>query len=725
MKTRILLLTISFFIAVHMMAQWNPDAGLVKPYTQLAEITCSSGNNLINVSDGNIHTFWESSNLLPDNYINNKEFNIFLNNDKYNINISEIQNFVDGSQATFSHISDKNIIIRFNKSVKISLFSIKLVTPDSVMMIINTANGKQYHTITSSQNYQLIEIHPESRDNILSIELKSKNEYDLYEIAGLFSPPREFVLFDLKKSADIGWITSRHYNGEGVSEIKVYLSENKVIWKPVANLNPLNTTPVSLLITPSVKARYIKVEFILKQRNYQKAALHEFAAYDKYGPYGKPPQARPSEHTWSESFGINGFWGWGYNTSSANLSNDQGPAVFSKVAHLARNYHNMDWDIIAPGDNPDYSNMANGNGTMAKDWLNWFTEYYTWKKAGFTIDAAILFNNQYFPDTLWTTPYSEAQSYGKHFGKFFITDENLINNVEIGNEPWGYSLNTYQNILAGMSSGIRESSTNATILPCATQAYNKYTDHNNYISRYITQENSGNLNGLVAHTYSYIFNSESKLIAVNPEDRRSELWSVGNMQRFSAANLDNIPVYVTEFGYDSKGGSENCTHSVCITEAEQAMYGTRMALILYRLGVREFYWYFYANTGASIMHNRSGLTSSHEKGVEKKLAYYAFEKIQEEIGDLYFKSIIEENDNVYAYSFADKQGKVKKIIIWKPTSESHMDQTWEEIPFTWDITSAEYLVETKEHKTPSYVRGTHSLKIAISGNPVVMEVIGD
>lgn len=702
-------------------AQWNPDAGLIIPFTKTAKTTTTSGDNYSNITDGNIHTYWESSNPLPENYIKRNDLNIFLNKSIFESNITGSQNAFDGILSSKTTISSGNFVLSFNNPQKIQLISIKLNTADSVHIAISTNSGKINHTFSTSENYKLNEIKIDSSLNISSIAIYSDSSFDIFEIAALFNTPSESITFDFGTNVDIGWLTSRHYNGEGVLQIKVLTSSNQINWNPIASLNPNNTSPIYHLISPSVTARYLKIVFLLNPSNYQKAKLHEFEIYNSYGPYGKPATPKPSRNTWAESFGIVGFWGWGYNLHSDELPTTTGPNTFIKVAHLARNYHNIDWDIKMPGNNPDYQKMTANKGTNANKWINWQREYNSWVKAGFKIDASILFNNQYFPDTLWKNTFDEAYSYGNHFAEYFCKTNKLITEIEIGNEPWNYSKATYRNILAGMSEGIYQTLTPVTILPCASQSYDKHSDYGNYISDYINSSNSKYLNGLVSHTYAYIFNNNGDRIAVNPEDPRSEVWSVNNMQRFSMANLSSLPVYVTEFGYDSKGGNDECTHSVCISEFEQAIYGTRMALLLYRLGVKEFYWYFYANVeNSSFIHNRSGLTSSYSSGFIKKLAFFAFEKLQTQIGNLYFQGIISESKDIYAYKFADEKGEIKKVILWTPTNDNHNKKTWVEIPFSWDIIDADNLINNDKNQKPEYVRGVNNLKINICGSPIIL-----
>jgi hypothetical protein len=723
---RFVLITVLLFITSISLAQWNPDAGLVIPLNSGAIITVSSGTGSDLMVDGDLNTYWESTSPLPENYISRKELNIFLLDSRFNVDEQNkyLTNAFDGLTSTKSVISSGYCELQFKKPEHISLLSVKINTIDTVSIVLKTTKGILNYSFLPVENYSLKSIIIPDTSDLISISFSSRVQFELFEIAGLYTLPFEEITLDLKSEKTVGQLTSRHYNGDGVLSINVFASSNNSDWIKIAGLNAKATPFISQLISPEIKTRYIRIRFFLKPRPYQKAKLHEIEIYDKYGTFGMPNDAKPSINTYSKSFGINAIWGWGYNLPSNKLDLNKGPDCFSKVARLARNYHSLDWDIKKPTNNPGYFNMKNGKGTSATLWLNWESEYGSWKRAGFTIDACIMFNNQYFPDNLWKDTEDEAFNFGGYFAEFFGDTDMLVSCVEVGNEPWDYSKEKYRKILSGMSKGIRNKSELMTILPCATQAYNKSLDNGNYISQYLDQQNVKNISGLNTHVYSYIFDNDGSRVAINPEDPRSEVWSVNNMKVFSTSNLDNLPIYVTEYGYDSEGGGDDCSHSVCISEFDQAIYGIRMTLILYRLGVKQFYWYYYANVDyKSILHNRSGITSSYSKGFEKKKSYYAFELMQKEIGDYYFHSVVMENDQGYVYAFADINNNIRKIIAWRPTSENHNEKEWIEFPCN-DVMEDAILILSEPGKSdkPSIVKTVNSIRVSLSGVPVIITI---
>lgn len=708
-------------------AQWDNNAGLIPSLLTNASIKVSSGANLSALSDGHTETMWESNNPLPTEYLDKQDLNLMLHKENFLViptHVSPVLAF-DGNTDSKVVITEKEIAVDFKNPVSSGWVHIKINTAQTVKILFVYTDQTIEETYLPTENYQIKSFQIENAAPLKKIVLVSEAPYDLFELGILHKNPVEFVEFDLKKPTQIGWISTKHFNGEGVTDIRLLWSLNGKDWILIQHADPMATTFIPILIQPAIEARYLKVEFTLAQRPYQKAKLFEMAAYDENGPYGPRPEARPSRQTYNESMGINGFWGWGYSVYSDLLNENQGPFLFSEMADRARNYHRIDWDIDTPQDKTDFNAKKQGDNHSGANWMQWEREYFQWEKAGFNIDASITFEKTTFSDKVWINTENEAFNYGKSFAGFFIHTHRLISSVEIGNEPWEYSRSVYQKVLSGMASGIKSIAPETIVLPCAVQAFDPINVLNNYISGFVTEEISRKIDGLNTHIYPYIFTPEGKHKAINPEDPRSELWSLNNLTRFRDANMSGKAIYVTEYGYDSRGGGEDCTHDVCVSEFEQAVFGTRMTLILYRLGVDAFYWYFFANVDYhSMMHNRSGLTASYSGGFAKKAAFNAFVKLKQHIGDLYFKEVVMENDQAWVYAYADAAGKIKKLIAWRPVPDEKNEIVWVDIPTKLNIGQAEFLVdfESTAGKTPAYSKQMQKIRIGLSGNPVILSV---
>ncbi len=716
MKIFRIILLFSIFVCVEYISaqQWNNDAGLVVPYHAL--ISVSSGNNAQFVNDGNPATFWASQNPLPTNYIKRSDLNLFLTQ-QYSIG-----NFTSNSQAAFDGNTDTKIDIKngkfrinFSKPITIKLLSVKIYTPDTVFITAIDKLGKIVKFYYSpTDNYKIINY--KNLDEVAALSFFCRSAFSIFEIAGLDKNPEEFVLFDFGKKRTIGWISTRSLN-EVALYIKVFVSEDKKKWQKIADLNPKAIPYIYKPLNRVFLAKYLKVVFGLPFINYKKAALWEMNVYDRYGPYGKPFAAVSSDKTWAETFGINTVWGWGYSVYTDLINKGKGPDLFRQLTNQLRVYHNLNWDISSGETSIDYHKMAQGNGTPVNKWLNWDREYGNWKKKGFSIDVTLTFNEKNFPDSLWTNPYVQAFAFGKSFGKHFIKKTQLVDMLEIGNEPWNYPKKIYYDIFSGMAKGVYSVS-GTKVLPCAVQAYQKQTAARNYIANFVQAADTPYIKGLNTHIYPYIFDNRGKHIAVIPEDRRSQLYSMANLHRYIMHNMPGKKIYVTEFGYDSNGGGENCIHSECVSETEQATYGVRMALILWRLGAEKLYWYFFANINyTSFLHNRSGLTSSYAKDFRKKLSFEAFKTLYDQIGNFRFDKVLLENNQVYAYLFINDKTKEKTIIAWQPVNVNN-DYKWVDIPFIGKVQKAVFVINTSK---PQYKEENTGLKVRIGAIPLIIK----
>lgn len=705
------------------MAQWNPDAGLVHSYTDEAEIIVSSGANKHHITDGSPHSFWESANPMPDRYLKRPDLNILFGAKKFHIT-PRVQGYsmaFDGDGDTKTDFSAGTYELIFNHLTAVKFISIKMQTTDAVEMEVKGRDTVLHLSFDRNTNFQQISHSLGSVRQVNSILISCRSSFSIFELAALGDAPLEYVIFDLKREVPVGWISSRHLNGPDIRRISIYWSNDASTWSLITNPLPSAIPELPIIINPPISARYIKYEFELTDAPYQKAKLWEVKIYGPNGPFLPPPKAVPAKHTYGDSFGLNTFWGWGYSVFSDLLNETQGQHKFKVLTKRVRNYHRLDWDIRTPDSLPDYHEMAKGKGTASNWWMNWDREYAAWMDAGLLIDASITFKNNLFMDTLWHHPEGQARAYGKNFAQYFGSGRKLVNLIEVGNEPWNYNPGVYQNILKGMSKGIKEAAPKLSVIPCAVQAYAPHDDNNNYISTYLTSWNTQQIDGVNSHIYAYTYNSEGNRIAVNPEDRRSEVWSVSNLKKYVTQNMGAKDIYVTEFGYDSEGAGDDCTHSECVTELEQAIYGARMSLILYRLGVSQFYWYYFTNVAYdSFLHNRSGLTSPYGKGFKEKASFFAFKTLFETLGDQYFHAILQEDEQAYIYSFSDSSGRISSIVAWRPSSRDHLLTKWIRIPFEGSVQAVSPLILSAY--SPQYKVEGRFLWVQLSGVPVIIEI---
>ncbi len=165
---RALIILVTFLSSQITFAQWNPNAGIVQPVTTHAIIEVSSGTRTDAIMDGNLHTYWESTNPLPSNYILRNDLNIFLDKTKFNLKSSShnSSNAFDGNTSSKTLIENRQIEIKFEEPEQVLLLSIKINTEDTVWI---TINQDQLFSYLPSENYSLKEIKFINTKNLSSI----------------------------------------------------------------------------------------------------------------------------------------------------------------------------------------------------------------------------------------------------------------------------------------------------------------------------------------------------------------------------------------------------------------------------------------------------------------------------------------------------------------------------------------------------------------------------
>jgi hypothetical protein len=542
----------------------------------------------------------------------------------------------------------------------------------------------------------------------------------------------EAVTFDFGDARPVGQIHTRHWAGEPgtATATQVYLSADGKNWQNVASLDPTALHTVITFLPVEILARYLRVEHQLVQKDWNKAFLWEIKAYNKFGPYGERPTPTRGHVNFKELLGVNGYWSFGTDQYSDQLAPDGGPFRFMPVASHLRNYHDMTWDLKSPGDPIDFEKMAKGGGTPATEWLNWDREYKAWHLgAGMNVQASLQFYR--FKPSAWENPRESAYSYAKAFTRHFgrKSGNGYICSIEAGNEPWEYPAEVYREILLGMAQGANDGDPSMEMFPCALQAVDplaeKHGPWKNYIGDRITPASAKLLDGINIHCYSYVSGGDGKRRAVQPEHPGSSFWEMLNAIRWRNQNMPGKKIYLSEWGWDSDGAGEDCTHQECVSEANAAAFAIRGAMIAARLGIERATWFFHANdkTGSSL-YTRSGLLGSANTSFQKKKPYYAFASLVKLVGNKYFHSVLQENEQAWAYYLGDSNGEITHLIAWRPIEHSN------------EFKSIELKIGKKKIKSATQLDGSSpmgkeamntikskgdKLELNLSGVPVLLE----
>lgn len=720
-------------------AQFNPHAGIIPSYTEGAIVSVSSMTPFTfveNIIDGDDGTFWQSEGALPTGFIIRPDLNILLGlgGTTASTNSGELIDSVitDGSVYTGLQIPPVSgkawVEIDLGGSNPIRSLSLKgIVGTDSISIWIfhSASDSVKMGAYTSSDNYNWK--HLSLVDTITKVLLESGNQFTITEIGALGEIPTEYAVIDLGTIKNIGVIETRHFTSNGVTASEVLLSLDSITWTKVADLDPLALTLITNRLPIEIPARYIKLKHTMVEENWQKANIWEIKAYDKYGRYGPLPPPSPNTNKLSDMFGVNGIWGWGHGIYSDLLAPGEGAYKYSQICSHARNYHNMSWDINDPDDVPDFNAMP---GSLAQWWLDWDREYEVWNSAGLDVIASIQFSNSTQPESSWDNPYQAAYNYGFAFAQHFGpgVGNGLVKRIEVGNEPWDYQASFYREVLQGMAEGVKAADPDLLVFPCALQAVDSSAEVGNYLNYAgvrLLDSVAPYIDGINVHYYSYYNDSTGVRRATYPENYISSMRGVLNDLRYRDANFPGKKIYVSEWGWDSDGAGEPCTHNECVSETAQAIYGIRYALMLNRLGVDDMTWFFYANSNSgSSLYSRSGLTGSISTSFLEKKSFIAFDALLHHIGNDYFLDTLVENDDHWVYLFGDSTGTPTYLVGWRPVDEIDENSSSVSFPIAYAPDSAwtvSGLSSTgSDAPLPSYSGG--NMTLSLSGVPLFVKL---
>ncbi len=719
-------------------SQWNPHAGVIPSYTWNVAVTTSSGGDGAQVIDHNEKTNWQSGAPLPNEFAKRSDQNVLLNaGQNGKCKSSGCDNFnhpTDGDQKTNAWITGGRepwFEISLPDALPLRSLSVKCALKSPVYVFAYSENGDSsiITTLGEADSYKWKRTDVKF-SSIKKIKLISPAPFQIFEVAAIAFPIREFVTLDFGSVKSISWMETRHWAGGKATASEILGSADNKAWFHIADLDPKAVNTVTTVLAKPVHARYLRVQHTLPEIDYAKVFVWEVNVWDEFGPYGKMPEAKRSNATVAEILGVNGLWGWGYGICSDRLEKGQGPQKFSAIATHARSYHNWHWDVTDPDNVPDYAHMAD-RGTQALNWLDWDREYLAWHKAGLTVDASIQFDQKKIGQNRFDNPYQAAYNYAYAFAKHFGVTHGyrLVQIMEAGNEPWDYPASFYSEVLKGFAKGAKDADPKMIVLPGAFQSafpYEETENSGNFSGSRIPQEVAPFIDGLNVHHYSYASNADGKRAGVHPEHPQSTMRAVLNDIRFRDANLPGKKIFVTEWGWDSDGAGESCTHSECVTEKEQALYAVRGAMMFIRLGVDRLNWFNYMN-GNGGLYSRSGLVGSPKTNFEEKMSFRALQALLSKLGDRYFLGVIQESNEAWIYQFGDSTGKATHLIAWKPIDGENTDISQVKLSgysadSAWRISGSTATGELNKDLV-SFNPGTKEMTIKVSAVPIVVKLV--
>ncbi|MEJ5169447.1 MAG: hypothetical protein WHU10_00505 [Fimbriimonadales bacterium] len=335
------------------------------------------------------------------------------------------------------------------------------------------------------------------------------------------------------------------------------------------------------------------------------------------------------------------------------------PELYRPVARLLRNYHPASWDLGSdPRNPPPFPRAQNG--------VDWKDLYGSWVKAGYEIDATVMFE-ELGPDK-WRDPERDAFAYGFALARWFGPSgpNPYLSSIEIGNEPGTIDDPLYVRVFRAMAEGIRKADPKVKIATCATTAG---PSHRYAKSLGLFLDSKDLVDVVTVHTYPMLEEYPTWRRS-HPEDARLRyLKDVQDAIDWRDRNLPGRPVWVTEFGYDASTRQPNPDTEfakwVDVSDEEQARYIVRSYLLFAAMDVQRAYLYWFNDDDTPQLHGSSGLTRNYAP----KPSFHAVAHLLATLGDYRFtRKVLERQDDLFVFEFENVQDPKRMAwVAWCPT----------------------------------------------------------
>jgi hypothetical protein len=332
------------------------------------------------------------------------------------------------------------------------------------------------------------------------------------------------------------------------------------------------------------------------------------------------------------------------------------PALYAPITHLVRDYHPLRWDV---GDDTSFPAQF----PLARNRVDWLELYGDWVKAGYRIDADLMFDD--IDPKAWKNVATDAFQYGEAFARYFgPAGKNLVECLEIGNEPGNYDDATYREIFENMARGARKGDPRLRIATCAANLgksgrYSKSVDGLSGLESLYDVLN--------VHIYPEVEGWPTWRRSYPEDPQIGFLRDLHHVLTWRDQNVPEKEVWLTEFGWDAstkpapeKGDFVKWEGS---SEVHQAEWIVRGYMVLAASGVDRAYLFFFNDEDEPHVHGSSGLT----RNFQPKPAYYAVGHLQSTLGDFRLAKVIREDQaEGFVYEFQRDGGFAGRIwAAWK------------------------------------------------------------
>ncbi len=667
---------------------WNPDAGVIPSLTDRATPWGTSNPGALpNIVDGNTQTHWQTGACYPTGWLSRPDLDLALGRCAVASACTGTSGDPDaltdgnerGSSVSVPVGGDGVARVRVTLAEARSLARVRLhgVWSGSLGVVGEHRDGSTVSlgsAAASGDARTPVNVDLSDTADFVAVRLESPTSFTLNEVGLLSDVCFQVGGVDFGTPREVGWVRLRHWAGGNTWRSQLVASDDGLTWAPLAELDPDSLAYADVVLETPVTTRFLAVRHDIDDGDWKKAYVWELDAWDAVGPYGPAPVPEANPVAFADLLGANGIWGWGTGDFSDRAAAGAGPDHWDGLVGHARNYHNLTWDVTDPDHVPDYDAMAAGRGTEAMSWLDWDREYGAWRDRGIpSIDVSLQFTERGTPAASFDDPYAAGFGFGRSFARHFgpTAGTGAVASLEVGNEPWDYPADLYAAYLDGMTAGVKEGDPAMGVLAGAFQAHTPELPDaigGHYMGARVSEAAAARLDAVNLHAYSFWYDAGGVRRGVQPEHPQSSLREVFSGVRWRDANLPGKPVWLTEWGWDSPGGGEDCTGTECVSEVSQARYLVRGAMLGARWGLARMTWYFFANVeGSPGLFGRSGLLASKATNFAPKRGYVALEAFVARLGDRRFLSVLQEDDeDGYAYLLGGADGVPTHLVAWLP-----------------------------------------------------------
>ena len=388
------------------------------------------------------------------------------------------------------------------------------------------------------------------------------------------------------------------------------------------------------------------------------------------------------------------------------------PELYRPVCGLVRDYHPVTWDL--GGDAATLPVFP-----FAKNGVDWNQVYGSWRTNGWNTDVCLQIESVKRAD--WGDLAANARAYGQAFAREFGPSgrRQLVDSVEIGNEPGQWSDADYAKMFQALAAGLRAGDPLLKIATCNLTT-GKSGDYAKSVD--CLAGSPAQFDVLNVHSYAQLEGWPTWRRSF-PEDPRLThyLPDVLALCQWRDAHAPGKPVWLTEFGYDSSTKTPVPTGDFAkwtgVTDTQQAQWLMRSLLLFSAMPVARAYIYYFNDDDQPSVHASAGIT----RHFQPKPSYYALAHLQQVLGAYRFQAIL--TNEPAGLRVQEYRNDHQQIIwaVWSPSGDDRqVTATLEHVPGR--LLDARQMPLTATVPVPPMVTQTEagSLTLQVTESPVYL-----